>query len=129
MSNEPRDMNRDPISGAPGAHPIGTGLGATGGAMAGAAIGSVGGPIGSVVGGAIGAVVGGLGGKAAGEAVNPTAENAYWQSTYENEPYRKAEFGYGTRPPVRRSALWPQDRSRGRTVRRSGSRISARSAP
>ena len=100
MNNEPRDMNRDPISGAPGAHPIGTGLGATGGAMAGAAIGSVGGPVGTVVGGAIGAVVGGLGGKAAGEAVNPTAENDYWQKTYENEPYRKAEYGYEDYAPA-----------------------------
>ena len=80
------DMNRDPISGAPGAHPVGTGLGAAAGATAGAAVGSVAGPVGTVVGGAIGAVVGGLGGKAAGEAVNPTAENAYWEQNYKNEP-------------------------------------------
>ncbi len=88
------DMNRDPISGAPGAHPIGTGVGAAGGAAAGAAIGAMGGPVGMVVGGAIGAVVGGLGGKAAGEAVNPTAEDAHWRSNYENEPYRKDGIGY-----------------------------------
>jgi phage tail tape-measure protein len=98
--NDSRDMNRDPISGAPGAHPIGTGVGATGGACAGATIGSVAGPVGTVVGGAIGAVVGGLGGKAAGEAMNPTAEADHWRSTYENEPYRKQEFGYSDYEPA-----------------------------
>ena len=35
MTNETRDMNRDPITGAPGSHPLGTGVGATGGAVAG----------------------------------------------------------------------------------------------
>ena len=94
------DMNRDPISGAPGAHPIGTGLGAAGGAAAGAAIGAVGGPVGAVVGGTIGAVVGGLGGKAAGEAVNPTAEDAHWRSTYENEPYRNSKYAYEDYSPA-----------------------------
>lgn len=98
--HESSDMNRDPISGAPGAHPIGTGIGATGGAIAGATIGTVGGPVGMAVGGAIGAVVGGLGGKAAGEAVNPTAEDAHWRSTYENEPYRKQEFSYDDYEPA-----------------------------
>ena len=38
LKNANRDMNRDPISGAPGAHPVGTGVGATGGAVAGAAV-------------------------------------------------------------------------------------------
>lgn len=99
-SKDTRDMNRDPISGTPGAHPVGTGLGATGGAVAGATIGAAGGPVGMVVGGAIGAVVGGLGGKAAGEAVNPTAEQQYWQSAYENEPYRNKEFGYADYAPA-----------------------------
>ncbi len=94
------DMNRDPLSGAPGAHPIGTGLGAAGGAAAGAAIGSVGGPIGMVVGGAVGAVVGGLGGKAAGEAANPTAEDAHWRSNYANESYVKPGLGYEDYSPA-----------------------------
>lgn len=89
-----RDMNRDPLSGAAGAHPIGTGVGATGGAAVGAAIGAVGGPVGMAVGGAIGAVVGGLGGKAAGEAVNPTAENAYWRETHASQPYNQDGYSY-----------------------------------
>ena len=44
------EPNRDPITGAPGAHPVDTGLGATGGALAGAAAGSLAGPVGTVVG-------------------------------------------------------------------------------
>jgi hypothetical protein len=73
-----RDANRDPITGAPGAHPVGTGVGATGGGAAGAAIGAaVGGPVGAAVGLAAGAIAGGLAGKGAAEAVNPTAEDGY----------------------------------------------------
>ena len=99
-NKDTRDMNRDPLSGAPGAHPVGTGIGATGGAIAGATVGSVGGPVGMVVGGAIGAVVGGLGGKAAGEAVNPTAEKEYWESAYASEPYRNEAYGYADYAPA-----------------------------
>ncbi|MDQ2804901.1 MAG: YsnF/AvaK domain-containing protein, partial [Pseudomonadota bacterium] len=69
--------NRDPISGALGAHPVGTAVGATaGGVAAGAAAGSVAGPVGTVVGAAVGAVAGGLAGKGAAEAVDPTAPGA-----------------------------------------------------
>ena len=63
-----KELNADPITGEPGSHPVGTGLGAAGGAAAGAAVGSVGGPLGTLVGGAVGAVVGGLAGSAVGEA-------------------------------------------------------------
>src|SRR5206468_7106097 len=56
--------NRDPLTGAPGAHPIGTAAGAVAGGVAtGAAVGSVAGPVGTAVGAAVGAVVGGLAGK------------------------------------------------------------------
>ncbi len=84
---EDKDLNRDPITDEPGAHPVGTGVGATGGAVAGAAAGTIGGPVGSMVGGVIGAVVGGLAGKAAAEAINPTAEEAHWRDNYTREPY------------------------------------------
>ena len=53
----------DPITGEPGAHPVGVGVGALGAGAAGAAIGSIGGPIGMLIGAAIGAVAGGLAGK------------------------------------------------------------------
>ena len=82
------DLHRDPLTGTPGAHPLGTGAGAASGGVAGAAVGmAVGGPVGSVIGAAIGAVAGGLSGKTAAEAVNPTAEENYWRTTYLEEPY------------------------------------------
>ncbi|HYF17864.1 MAG TPA: hypothetical protein VEA40_08335, partial [Ramlibacter sp.] len=87
MAADDRDLNRDPITDEPGAHPVGTGIGATGGAVAGAAAGTIAGPVGTMVGGVIGAVVGGLAGKAAAEAVNPTAEEAHWRERYTQEPY------------------------------------------
>src|SRR5688572_23077725 len=89
-TKDPRnqDANRDPISGAPGSHPVGVGVGATGGGAAGAAVGAaVGGPIGAVAGAAVGAVAGGLAGKGAAEAVNPTVEDAYWRQNYNKQPY------------------------------------------
>jgi hypothetical protein len=82
------DLNRDPISGTPGAHPLGTGAGAASGAVAGGVAGmAVSGPAGSIIGAAIGAFAGGLAGKSAAEAVNPTAEELFWKETYIREPY------------------------------------------
>ena len=72
-----RGANRDPISGAPGAHPLGAGIGAAlGGAAAGAAAGTVVGPVGTVVGLAVGAIVGGLAGKGVAESIDPTLEDS-----------------------------------------------------
>ncbi|PYQ39207.1 MAG: hypothetical protein DMF77_22140 [Acidobacteria bacterium] len=86
--NKPADANRDPLTGAPGAHPVGVGTGAAGGGAAGAAVGAVvGGPVGAAVGGAVGAVAGGLAGKGAAEAVNPTVEDEYWRRNYGSRPY------------------------------------------
>ena len=82
------DLNRDPLSGTPGAHPLGTGAGAASGGVAGAAVGmAMGGPVGSVIGAAVGAVAGGLAGKSAAESANPTAEERFWRETYIREPY------------------------------------------
>ena len=80
--------NRDPITGAPGAHPIGTGIGAAlGGAAAGAATGTIAGPVGTVIGAAVGAIVGGLAGKGVAESVDPTQEQAYWRESFSQRPY------------------------------------------
>ena len=88
MDTTKTDANRDPITGAPGSHPVGTGVGAAvGGVAAGAAAGSVAGPVGTVVGAAIGAVVGGLAGKGIAESIDPTAEEAYWRENYTSRPY------------------------------------------
>ena len=82
------DANRDPITGAPGSHPVGTGVGAVvGGAAAGAAAGTVVGPVGTVVGAAVGAIVGGLAGKGVAELIDPTREVAYWRDNFKGRPY------------------------------------------
>lgn len=86
--NKPGEPNRDPITGAPGAHPVGTGMGAAAGGMAGAAAGTaIAGPAGTVIGAAVGAIAGGLAGKGVAEMVDPTVEDAYWKESYAKEPY------------------------------------------
>jgi uncharacterized protein (TIGR02284 family) len=107
---EDRDLNRDPITDEPGAHPIGTGVGATGGAVAGAAAGSIAGPVGAAVGGVVGAVVGGLAGKAAGEALNPTAEEAFWRENYDKEPYYEKGRSFEDYSPAYRLGLSGRER-------------------
>lgn len=91
-----QNANRDPITDAPGSHPIGTGIGAAlGGAAAGigtgaalgAVTGTVVGPVGTVIGAAVGAIVGGLAGKGVAEAIDPTVEDAYWRENYSERPY------------------------------------------
>ncbi len=80
--------NRDPITGAPGSHPVGTGVGAAlGGVAAGAVAGSVVGPVGTVIGAAIGAIAGGFAGKGVAELVDPTVEDAYWRENHASQPY------------------------------------------
>lgn len=89
------EPNRDPISGAPGAHPVGTGIGAAAGGAAGAAAGTaVGGPVGTLVGAAIGAVAGGLAGKGVAEMVDPTVEDAYWRENHASQPYYREDRDY-----------------------------------
>jgi hypothetical protein len=75
------NANRDPISGAPGAHPIGTGVGA-----------------------AVGAIVSGLAGKGVAEVIDPTSEASYWRDNFKSRPYAEnatsfddygPAYGYG----------------------------------
>ena len=94
-SDKAKDENLDPISGEPGAHPVGTGLGAAAaGAATGAAGGLVAGPVGAAVGAVIGAVAGGLGGKAIAESIDPTVEDAYWEENYTSRPYANKSVAY-----------------------------------
>ncbi len=82
------ELNRDPLSGTPGAHPLGTGAGAASGGIAGAVVGTaLAGPVGAVIGAAVGAVSGGLAGKSAAESVNPTEDEIFWKESYVKEPY------------------------------------------
>jgi uncharacterized protein (TIGR02271 family) len=105
-----RDANPDPITGAPGSHPVGTGVGAAAGGAAGigaamaagAAAGSTVGPVGTAVGAAIGAVAGGLAGKAVAENIDPTAEDAYWRENYKTRPYFSKDKDYAAYAPAYR---------------------------
>lgn len=100
-NNLDRDANRDPITGAPGAHPVGTGVGAAvGGALAGAATGTIAGPVGTVIGAAAGAIIGGLAGKGVAESIDPTAEDTYWRENYQDRPYVDANLGYDDYRPA-----------------------------
>lgn len=98
------DANPDPISGQPGAHPVGTGIGAAGIGAVGTAIGgAVGGPVGAVVGAAVGAVAGGLAGKGVAEKIDPTVENDYWRTNYSTRPYFEANHDYNDYEPAYRT--------------------------
>ena len=83
--------NPDAITGAPGSHPVGTGVGAAAAGAAGAVIGSVVPGIGTAVGGAVGAVVGavagGFAGKGVAEKLNPTDEAAFWRVNHKTRDY------------------------------------------
>ena len=58
------NVNRDVITGEPGAHPIGVGAGA-----------------------AVGAIGGGMAGGSTAEMINPTTEHEYWRKEYEKRSY------------------------------------------
>lgn len=88
IAPDSHNANPDPLTGEPGAHPVGTGMGAVAGGTVGAVIGGVvAGPLGAMVGAAIGGVGGGLAGKGIGESVNPTEEDAFWRDHYSTRPY------------------------------------------
>ncbi|MBC8118039.1 MAG: hypothetical protein H7X75_00495 [Burkholderiaceae bacterium] len=101
QARDAKDANRDPISGAPGSHPVGTAIGASaGGIAAGAAAGTLAaGPVGTIVGAAIGAVAGGLAGKAVAESIDPTVVDTHWQGRYEREPYFESGMTYDDYAP------------------------------
>jgi hypothetical protein len=97
--------NPDPITDAPGSHPIETGIGAViGGAASGLAVGAVAGPAGAVLGTVAGAVAGGLAGKGVGELIDPTTVDNWIREAFRSESgpptedelaaYRRA-FRYG----------------------------------
>ncbi len=101
---DPNDSNPDPITGQPGAHPVGTGIGAVGAGAVGAVVGGlVGGPVGAAVGSVIGAVAGGLAGKDAAERVNPTVEDEYWRNNYIFRPYAEKGRSYEDYQPAYRT--------------------------
>ena len=98
--HEEEDLNRDPISGAKGAHPVGSGVGAVGGGVAGAAIGAAGGPVGVVAGAIVGGLVGGLAGKGVAEYIDPTVEHEHWRGEFENRDDRASDRTYDDYGPA-----------------------------
>ena len=110
------DKNRDPISGAPGSHPVGTGVGAVaGGIAAGAAAGTVAGPVGTAIGAAVGAIAGGLAGKGVAEMIDPTAEDLYWRDNYTSRPYVDSALPYDEYAPAYRYGVDAATRYPGRS--------------
>ncbi len=104
MKERPR-KNADPITGEPGAHPIGASVGAVGGSVAGAALGAViGGPIGAAVGTVVGGIAVAYGAHGVAEAMNPTIdEEKYWQEHHEKQPFVKAGYTYEHYAPAYRT--------------------------
>ncbi len=80
--------NADPITNAPGSHPIETGVGAAAvGAVSGMAVGAATGPVGAAIGAAVGAVAGGYAGKGVGEMIDPTTDDTWLRENFESRPY------------------------------------------
>jgi hypothetical protein len=116
--------NPDPITGAPGAHPLGTAagaaaggvaLGATAGAIAGAAAGPIGAGIGAAAGIVAGAIGGGLTGKEMAEDVNPTIERDYWREHYTERPYVERGEAFDDYDPAYRTGWESQARDKSKT--------------
>jgi len=86
----------DPITGAPNAHPVATGVGAAGAGLVGTIAGVVlGGPVGGVIGAIAGSVAGGLAGKSAGEAASYDDEESYWRVNHRSEDFGGGNYdGY-----------------------------------
>jgi hypothetical protein len=98
------DSNPDPITGEPGSHPVGTGVGAAGAGVVGTTIGGVvGGPVGAAVGAVVGSVVGGLAGKSVAERIDPTVEESYWRENHKSRPYVEADRDYSDYEPAYRT--------------------------
>ncbi len=80
--------NADPITDAPGSHPIETGIGAAAlGAASGLAAGAVTGPVGAAIGAAVGAIAGGYAGKRVGEMIDPTTDDHWLRENFATRPY------------------------------------------
>ena len=97
------DRNADPITNAPGSHPIEAGIGAAAaGAAAGMAVGAFAGPVAAAVGAAAGAIVGGYAGKGVGEMIDPTIEDKWLRDNFESRLYVLADETFENYQPAYR---------------------------
>jgi hypothetical protein len=95
--------NPDPITGAPGSHPIEAGIGAAvAGAAGGLAVAVVAGPLAAAVGAAVGAVAGGYAGKGIGELIDPTKEDNWLRDHFESFEYPEPDETFETYEPAYR---------------------------
>jgi hypothetical protein len=99
--------NPDPITDAPGSHPIEAGIGAAvAGAASGLAVGAVAGPVAAAIGAAAGAVAGGYAGKGIGELIDPTTEDNWLRDNFRSRPYaREGDRFEDFQPAFRYGAL------------------------
>lgn len=111
--------NPDPITNAPGSHPIETAVGAAiGGAASGFAVGMAGGPVGAVVGAIVGgAAAGGLAGKGVGELIDPTTEDNWIREALRGESDNPTEEEMAAARRAFRYGLAAQSRFPGRAFR------------
>jgi len=112
--------NPDPVTNAPGSHPIETGIGAAiGGAASGLAVGTLtAGPVGAVVGAiAGGAVAGGLAGKGVGELIDPTTEDNWIREAFRGRPENPTEEELAAQRRAFRYGLAAQSRYPGQVFR------------
>ncbi|GAA5115448.1 hypothetical protein GCM10023212_00150 [Luteolibacter yonseiensis] len=116
---ESANENRDPITGEPGSHPIGTGVGSLAGAATGAFLGALGGPVGMAIGGVVGAVAGAATGHGLAEELDPTVEDAHWETNYRFQPYYLAGYDFGDYGPAYRVGYEGHARNRGRSFEES----------
>lgn len=130
--------NPDPITNAPGSHPIETGIGAAiGGAASGLAVGTLtAGPVGAVAGAIVGgAVAGGLAGKGIGELIDPTTEDNWIREALRGESDHPTEEELAAARRAFRYGLASQSRFPGRLFRdveddlRAGWEASGETAP
>lgn len=112
--------NPDPVTNAPGSHPIETGLGAAiGGAASGLAVGTLtAGPVGAVVGAIIGgAAAGGLAGKGVGELIDPTTEDNWIREAMKDDSDNPSEEELAAARRAFRYGLAAQSQYPGRMFR------------
>src|ERR1700704_15922 len=110
------DRNADPITNAPGAHPIESGVGAAlGGAATGFAIGAATGPVGAAIGTVAGAVAGGCAGKEICEMIVPTTDDNWLKANFTSRSYVKKGESFDTYAPAYRYGGSAEARYKGRS--------------
>jgi hypothetical protein len=112
--------NPDPLTNAPGSHPIETGVGAAiGGAASGLAVGTLtSGPLGAVIGATVGgAIAGGLAGKGVGELIDPTTEDNWIRNLFNDRKPAPTEEELAAQRRAFRYGLMAQSRFPGMMFR------------